>query len=116
MSTWELLNIPNDDALALFTNLFKLVYPDSQLPTDEEERESQIEKNYAEYQNNVSPFTIGKAGIPSMHDWMEDINEVTPDEKWPKGRIPKPKVFVSATVHYSIAKSLSILGFGEKAV
>ena len=102
------MNVRNDDALTLFTELFKKVYPS----------EENAEENYAKYQSELGQFTIGKAGIPDMYNWLEDINELNPDEKWAgnKGRVPKPKVFVAASVHYSIAKSLSILGFGEAAV
>ena len=39
LSSWELLNIPNDDALTLFNDVFKLVYPD------------ETEANYSQYQS-----------------------------------------------------------------
>jgi hypothetical protein len=40
-----------------------------------------------------------------------EINEKIPLPEWKKG-VPRPKIFVSATAHYSIRKALSILGLG----
>lgn len=112
LSSWELQNINNDDAMTLRDQVFKLVYPEKDYPEDEQERKAWIEKCYSEYQSQTAPFTIGKTGIQDVYDWMEDINEKCPDANWPKGRVPKPRVYLSATVHYSIPKGLSLLGFG----
>ena len=50
-----------------------------------------------------------------MYDWLADINKKVPVVGWGPN-IPKFKVFVAATAHYSIRKSLSILGLGEHCV
>lgn len=50
-----------------------------------------------------------------MYDWLAEINTKNPVAEWGT-HIPRPKIFVSATAHYSIRKSLSILGLGEKSV
>jgi len=49
-----------------------------------------------------------------MYDWIHDINDVHKDPIWGK-KIPKPIVLGSATAHYSLKKSLSILGLGKDA-
>lgn len=74
--------------------------------------------NYNEYQNGVAKYSIGKRGLIDMYDWLNDINAIHPQPEWKNnhGRIPKHKAFVSATAHYSIRKSASILGLGEEMV
>lgn len=66
---------------------------------------------YSVYQNGVAEFSIGKVGLIDIYDWLNDINQLKPEPEW-KSKIPRPKSFVSATAHYSLRKSLSILGLG----
>lgn len=118
LTSWELLNINNDDAMTLRDQVFKLVYPEKDYPQNQAEREAWILKCYSEYQAKTAPFTIGKVGLHGMFNWLEDINEnqECPDTHWAKGRVPHPRVYVSAAVHYSIPKALSLLGLGEDTV
>ncbi len=104
LSAWELLNINNDDTMELYDRGFQTLYPNS---ADKPEL-------YKIYQDGVAALSIGKLGILDMYDWLHEIHEAHPEKEW-KTRIPRPKVFASATFHYSIKKSLSILGLGEKA-
>ena len=68
---------------------------------------------FGEFQDKVSTYTIGKAGVANIYAWLADMNKKNPDALWANGVVPSPKGFVSAAVHYSIPKSTSILGFGE---
>ena len=51
-----------------------------------------------------------------MYDWLSDIDHVHPQPEWKHHKIPRHKSFVSATAHYSLRKSASILGLGESSV
>ncbi len=84
---------------------FKTIYPKNQ----------QNEKNFAIYQDGVSKHSIGKRGFFYLYQQLILLNNSNPIPEW-NGIVPDFKVFVSATAHYSIRKSLSILGFGEGAV
>ena len=46
LTSWELLNVPNDNALDLFDQVFKLAYPDATTPELQQAA-------YAEYQNLI---------------------------------------------------------------
>lgn len=106
LNAWELFNISNDETMKLYDLAFETIYG----------AEGQTAENYAIFQSGVAEFSIGKAGLSYMYDWLRDINKKTPVPEWTDGHIPRPKIFVSATAHYSIRKSLSILGFGESSV
>lgn len=97
------MNISNDETMELYDRAFKKIYgADAEKP-----------ENYTVYQNGVAKFSVGKIGLISMYEDLADINVSNPVPEWSSlKRIPKPKIFVSATAHYSIHKSLSILGLG----
>ena len=103
LSTWEILNIPNDETMRLNDEVFNKVY-------DEDA------DKYGKFQDRISSYTIGKAGVANIYYALEDMNKSNPDPLWVNGRVPSPKGFVSAAVHYSVPKSTSLLGFGEAAI
>lgn len=104
LNAWELFNISNDETMKLYDLAFQTIYG---AETNQE--------NYSVFQNGVAEYSIGKAGLIYMYEWLAEINKKSPVAEW-DGHIPRPKIFVSATAHYSIRKSLSILGFGESSV
>lgn len=107
LNAWEIMNISNEETMNLYDRVFKKIYgADADKP-----------ENYSVYQNGVAAFSVGKVGLMEMYEDLADINAEHPLPEWAcLKRLPKPKVFVSATAHYSIHKSLSILGLGEQAV
>lgn len=105
LNAWEIMNISNDETMKLYTRAFKQLYPE------------ESEEGYSAYQNGVAKFSVGKVGVMEIYEDLADINDEKPVAEWVGlKRLPKPKIFVSATAHYSIPKSLSILGLGEQAV
>lgn len=99
--------------MELNERVFKIVYDVKEGDDDEE-----VASKYSQFQDAISYYTIGKAGIVRMYDYLREIpDDVTADScKWKNGIIPSPIVLLSATKHYSLPKSLSILGFGEGGV
>lgn len=49
-----------------------------------------------------------------MYNWIGKINKLNPEPLWEQ-EIPKPIVLGSVTAHYSLKKSLSVLGLGKNA-
>ena len=103
LTTWEILNVSNDETMSLNDKVFNLVY-------------NQDADKYGEFQERISSYTIGKAGVANIYYGLEDMNKENPDPLWTNGRVPSPSGFVSAAVHYSIPKSTSLLGFGEGCI
>lgn len=107
LNAWEIMNVSNEETMKLYDRAYKMLYG----------AESEKPENYTIYQNGVAQYSIGKVGLIEMYEDLADINALHPLPEWTNlKRLPKPKIFVSATAHYSIHKSLSILGLGEKAV
>jgi hypothetical protein len=106
LTAWELVNISNEDTMHLYDLAFQTLYKDH----------TEDPKNYSQYQDGVSKYSIGKVGLIDMYDWLSDIDHVHPQAEWKHHKIPRHKSFVSATAHYSLRKSASILGLGESSV
>lgn len=104
LSTWEILNVSNDETMSCNDKVFKAIYND--------------DEKYGDFQERISNYTIGKIGVAEIYNRLQDMNKENADPKWAANsdRVPSPKSFVSATVHYSIPKGTSLLGFGEGCV
>ena len=109
LTAWELLNIDNDCVMKLYEDAW-LIYESSSNP----------KPSYSDYQNAVAKYSIGKAGIVSIFKWLRKIAKKNGENIWIDEdgdySIPSPCVLASAAKHYSIPKSLSVLGFGEGGV
>ena len=53
LTAWELFNIDNDETMNLYDRLFEKIGGD-----------------YGVYQDGVSQFTVGKAGLIKIYDWL----------------------------------------------
>jgi len=54
--------------MELYDNAYKTLYP---VNSDKPE-------NYAEFQSGVAEFSIGKAGILDIYEWLNEINHKNP--------------------------------------
>ena len=98
-SVWELLNIPNDEAMTLNDNVFQKAYNGDG-------------DKYKEFQDALAPFVLGETGFIELYNMLQAENKQNPDPLWADNKVPSLKSFYSATGHYSIPKAVSVLGMG----
>lgn len=61
----------------------------------------------------MESFSLGKVGLFKIYGYLQALGK--DNEKWKVNgecEIPSPILIVSGAKHYSIPKSLSVLGFG----